>query len=301
MRTLFKHVVASALLTTGAADLLGRSARRFGLVLAYHNIVPAGESPSGDRSLHLPQRDFSAQLDLLQRAAEVVPLATLLEGAGPGSRPRVAITFDDAYRGAVAAGVEELQARDLPATIFVAPAFLGGRSFWWDAVADSSRGLSTAARAHALENCAGQDSAVRTWASSIGVALQSPAGHSVAASEGELQRALEYPGMTLGSHTWSHPNLTRLTDSELATELTQSLDWLLERFPRVIPWLTYPYGLSDARVELAAETAGYIGALRVDGGWLGACPSRFALPRFNVPAGISPAGFQLRMAGMFCR
>ncbi len=301
MRAFLKRVAERTLLATGAARLLGRSAPRGGLVLAYHNIVPHGEPPGGDRSLHLSRRDFAAQLDILQREVDVVRLSDLLEPGAEGSRPRVAITFDDAYRGAVTAGVEELRTRSLPATIFVPPAFVGGRSFWWDSVADPVSGLSQAARAHALESCAGQDDLVRAWAAAAGLPLQAPPAHAVAASEEELQRALAYPGLTLGSHTWSHPNLTRLTDAELADELSRPLAWLRERFSRVIPWLTYPYGLSDDRVERATEQAGYEAALRVDGGWLGPSPSRYSLPRFNVPAGISAAGFRLRLAGLFCR
>jgi peptidoglycan/xylan/chitin deacetylase (PgdA/CDA1 family) len=301
LRAILKQALERTLLATGVASLLGHAAPRGSLVLAYHNIVPHGEPPGGDRSLHLSQRDFATQLDILQREVDVVPLTELLEPATKGSRPRVAISFDDAYRGAVTVGVEVLRTRSLPATIFVPPAFLGGRSFWWDAAADPVSGLSQAARAHALETCAGQDDLVRAWAASTGLSLQAPPAHAVAASEEELQRALEYPGLTLGSHTWSHPNLTRLNDAELADELTRPLGWLRERFLRVIPWLTYPYGLTDGRVERAAERAGYEAALCVDGGWLGPSPSRYSLPRFNVPAGLSAAGFRLRLAGLFCR
>jgi len=293
--------VERTLLATGAARLFGRSVPRSRLVLAYHNIVPHGELPCGDRSLHLSQLDFAAQLEILQREVDVVPLTELLEPGAEGPRPRVAITFDDAYRGAITAGVEELRKRSLPATIFVPPAFLGGRSFWWDAAADPVSGLSRAARTHALESCAGQDDLIRTWAASAGLPLQAPPAHAVAASEEELQRAIEYPGLSIGSHTWSHPNLTRLTDAELAEELTRPLGWLRARFPRVIPWLTYPYGLTDSRVERATEQAGYEAALRVDGGWFGPSPARFSLPRFNVPAGLSAAGFRLRLAGLFCQ
>jgi peptidoglycan/xylan/chitin deacetylase (PgdA/CDA1 family) len=301
LRAILKQALERALLATGAARVLRRIAPRDGLVLAYHNIVPHGEPPGGDRSLHLSQRDFSAQLDILQREMDVVALTELLEPGAEGSRPRVAITFDDAYRGAVTVGVEELCTRSLPATIFIPPAFLGGRSFWWDAAADPVSGLSQAAREHALGSCAGQDDLVRAWAASAGQPLQAPPAHAVAASEEELQHALDYPGLTLGSHTWSHPNLTRLNDAELADELTRPLGWLRDRFSRVIPWLTYPYGLTDGRVERAVERAGYEAALRVDGGWLGPSPPRYSLPRFNVPAGLSAAGFRLRLAGLFCQ
>jgi hypothetical protein len=52
-------------------------------------------------------------------------------------------------------------------------------------------------------------------------------------------------------------------------------------------------------VRLAAARAGYEGALAIDGGWLPAVPpDRYALPRVNVPPGLSLNGFVLRGAGL---
>jgi hypothetical protein len=68
----------------------------------------------------------------------------------------------------------------------------------------------------------------------------------------------------------------------------------------VLPWLTYPYGLSSPEAERVAAAEGYAGALRVSGGWMGPANAvnRFALPRYNVPAGLSIRGFDLRTAGI---
>jgi len=294
--------VERALAATPMARLLGARHRLGGLVLAYHNIVPDGEPPGGDRSLHLPRCAFAAQLDLLQRTAEVIPLAELLAAAPARTRrPLVAITFDDAYRGAMTAGVGELRARGLPASVFVAPDLLGRPAFWWDALADPAQGLPETLRDHALGQCDGQEAIVRRWAAGDGKTPREQPHHAGGATVDELNGALEYPALSLGSHSWSHPNLTRLTDSELEDELSRPLPWLREQFPRVYPWLAYPYGISDARVEQAAGAAGYEAAFRVDGGWLGHSPPPFALPRFNVPAGISLDGFRLRLAGLLCR
>jgi peptidoglycan/xylan/chitin deacetylase (PgdA/CDA1 family) len=302
VRAFTKSTLERAIVISGAAGFLTRRPRYAGLVLSYHDIVPAGDPPGGDLSLHLPQRQFAAQLDLLQRHAEVVPLPDLLDKRPLGPRPRVAITFDDAYRGAITAGVAELRARGLPATVFVAPGFLDGRSFWWDALATDG-GLAFDVREHALTVCAGRDSAVRAWAPEAGLPLGEPPAYAKAGTEAELRRALDYPGLLLGSHTWAHPNLPMLPDASLAEELSQPLAWLQQRFgPRVGPWLAYPYGLADRRVERAAEAAGYAAAFRVQGGWLPrSIGPRFALPRLNVPAGLSNDGFLVRLAGLFCR
>jgi hypothetical protein len=78
------------------------------------------------------------------------------------------------------------------------------------------------------------------------------------------------------------------------------MTWLRERFASFIPWLTYPYGLYSPAAQAAADKAGFTGALRVDGGWLRSHAPRaaFALPRMNIPAGVSINGFRMRIDGI---
>jgi peptidoglycan/xylan/chitin deacetylase (PgdA/CDA1 family) len=122
------------------------------------------------------------------------------------------------------------------------------------------------------------------------------------ATEDELRAALVHPGITVGSHTWSHPNLTGLHTPELERELTRPLHWLCRHFDRFIPWLSYPYGLSSPTVQEAVAGAGYQAALRISGGWVPRGPCHpLQLPRLNVPTGLSSGGFRVRIAGFFCR
>jgi len=292
-------------LIASGVSTIARAARRDDvLVLAYHDIVPAGAEPCGDRSLHLAQEAFAAQLDWLLEGYDVVPLERALGDADSApDRPRVAITFDDAYRGAVTAGVHELVHRGLPATIFVAPAFVGGRTFWWDALArPDAAELDESERRHALDALRGADDHVRAWMRDSGRIEQSLPDYATCAAEAELCAAASQPGIALGSHTWSHPNLTRLDAAELRDELARPLAWLEQRFARVSRCLSYPYGSYHAKVVAAAKDVGYRTALRIDGGWMrGAVRDPFALPRLNVPAGLSMDGFVLRTAGLLCR
>ena len=303
MRDLLKGLVESAVCGSGLPRALRSGLRGRTIVLAYHNIVPDGAAAVGDRSLHLSQREFARQLDLLQRTHEVVPLSELLSVPQPAQRPRAVITFDDAYRGAVTAGVAELARRRLPATIFVAPAFLGGSSFWWDALAGPG-GLSDEVREHGLDALQGKDAAIREWAVQRGVTPRSVPSHQVACSEEELDAAAATAGITLGSHTWSHVNLARVHGAELDGELTRPLAWLRARYGEVLPWITYPYGLSSPEVHAASARAGYVGGLRVEGGWMprgAATPDPLTLPRLNVAAGLSLRGFELRVSGLLRR
>lgn len=272
------------------------------LVLAYHDIVPRGERISGDRSLHLPQERFAEQLDALVRTHDVLPLERALAGHA-GRRPAVAITFDDAYHGAVTAGVAELARRGLPATIFVATAYVNGGDFWWDALtAPNADSLAPALRARALDECAGQDAAIRAMASREGLATMTPPAYARGAHESDLTAAARQHGITLASHTHSHPNLARVAPGALRDELERPLAWLRERFAGVLAMLSYPYGLSSPAVERAAAAAGYLAGFRIEGGWLTRGDrAPFALPRLDVPSGLSAAGFALRCAGVRVR
>lgn len=308
MNAALKRVAERSLAASGVAGIARALHRGDALVLAYHGILPHGAAPGGEHTLHLPQAVFARQLDALRRTHDVVPLDALLLPRAPGSRrPRAAVTFDDAYAGAVTAGVYELARRGLPATIFVAPGLLG-RVPWWDALARGGL-LPADARRHAIEALRGRDDAVRRWAEREDDVAMDCANMNGAtgdgapriATEAELAEAARVPGIALGAHSWSHPDLRVLDPPALADELAQPLGWLRARFACVVPWLAYPYGLASDAVERAAAEAGYRGAFRVDGGWmpLGAAAVRpHALPRMNVPAGLSLDGFHLRISGV---
>lgn len=298
---MLKRVGERALVGSGiAARLARRRPRRF--VLAYHNILPDGTPAAGDRSLHLPLARFAAQLDLLAREARVVPLGQLLASPTPGAadpRPLVALTFDDAYAGAVLTGVGELAARGLPATICVAPGLLGGRSFWWDTLASGAGGLDAAAREAVLADRRGDDASARAWAAAHGHPVREDLGPAFrSATEAELASALEHRGISVASHTWSHPNVARLAPDDLRQELQRSGEWLQRFTTRTEPVVTWPYGLHSAAARSLAAESGYQAGFRVDGGEFRDGADRFALPRLNVPAGLSPDGLLLRMAGL---
>lgn len=280
---------------------IARARRRDGaLVLAYHDIVPSGERATGDSSLHLAQGEFARQLDELARTHDVVPLATLTSEGGGAGRPRVAITFDDAYAGALRAGVQELERRQMPATIFVAPALLGEVT-WWDLLVPPKMGeIAVQVRERALWQLAGKRALVLAWAADGVERWQAGPDHPRIGTADELARAVEYGRITLGAHGWSHANLCALGPAELQRELVMPDAWLRARFDCVVPFLSYPYGLSSPAVEAAAAQTGYRAAFRVDGGWMsrGGRDRPHALPRFNVPAGLSLDGFRLRLAGI---
>ena len=298
MRDLVKGTAEAALVRTGVVRAARRRLRGRGVVLAYHNIVPTGEPRAGELAVHLPQADFARQLDLIAATHDVVPLESILDDVGRSTRPRVAITFDDAYHGAITAGLAELQRRTMPATVFVAPGLLGGDT-WWDRLAGAGGGvMADDVRREAIENMRGDRDAVLARFETREQSRNAPVLPRIA-SEADLAAAARQQGITFGSHTWSHRNLSALSSDELDAELGPSLVWLRARFTNVVPWLSYPYGISSDAVEQIAEQSRYRGAFRVSGGWVKRDSARaYALPRLGIPAGLSLHGLALRLAGI---
>lgn len=298
IRHFLKQRAERALASSGAGWAMRHRVRGKRLILAYHGIVPDGVSPAGERALFISEHDFATQLDTLVELVDVAPLDQIDE-EGDG-RPRAAITFDDAYCGAVTVGLKELAKRGLPATIFVSPARLNRHVFWWDALADSQGSLDNVIRRFALNEFRGSDERVRRWAAAAALpASDRLPAYAQAATEAELRAGLALDGMTIGSHTWSHANLATLSAPEVSAELERSRDWLRTEFgKKTIDWLAYPYGLDSKVAHRAAEGAGYRGALRIAGGWHRPSDvSPFARPRLNVSAGLSIAGFRARLLG----
>lgn len=297
VRRLLKGTVEPVLELSGAAALARRRLRGRDLVLAYHGIVPDADVRPGV-SGHLGVSAFAAQMEDLARLAQVVPVDALTTPSRATAPPRVVITFDDGYAGAIRHAVPILTSLGLPATFFVCPALIGGAPFWWDC-----RDLDVWGRAEELlRRRQGRRELVLELLRAEGCDHEDLPVDARPATIEALLEAATRPGISIGSHTMHHPNLAALADDEIQAELSASRAWLAEHVPAFVDWVAYPYGLADDRVERIARDVGYSGAFVLDGGWVPArAARRHALPRLNIAAGVSPRGFRLRLADFFAR
>jgi peptidoglycan/xylan/chitin deacetylase (PgdA/CDA1 family) len=305
MRQGMKRVVEVSASRSGVASLLGRRMRGRRLILAYHNVVPQGERAWGEASLHISEALFRSHLDVLGECCVVVSLRTLLESPGGdddgrGGRPLVAITFDDAYRGAASAGVEALGKFGFEATFFINPGLRREPGFWWDRLAMARDGeLPGDVRAHGLDALAGRQAEVLAWAKTQGADPPEAPDHSRPSSHDGLLALAAQHHLSCECHTWSHPNLARISRGERAAEFERSSRWMEENLSVTPTLISYPYGAHDAAVDADAADHPYRHGFRIEGGWMPpGAPVSFALPRLNVPAGLSPEGLRLRLAGV---
>jgi peptidoglycan/xylan/chitin deacetylase (PgdA/CDA1 family) len=174
----------------------------------------------------------------------------------------LAVTFDDAFRSVLRSAAPVLSRLGLVGTLFVPTDFPGrdGPLLW---------------------------PGIDQW-------LGGPFESELAPlSWAEIERLAEL-GWEIGSHTCSHPHLTRLSDEALDRELRLSRQVCEERLGRPCTSLAYPYGDFDERVVAAAGRAGYLCA--------GTLPARLhperplAWPRIGVYHGDGDGRFRLKVS-----
>ena len=303
MRKWLKRLAEQGAVRGGLPGLLAWRVAGRGLILAYHNVVPDGESPWGEQTLHVPFQRFKEHVEILQTHTTLVPLRTLLTGTGdPSGPPQVALTFDDGYRGAVVTAGEWLRGQGVPATFFVNPGLLECEGFWWDRLAQGFGGeLPGEIRAHCLEELVGRQEEVCAWARFEGMATPSAPDHARPADPELLRGIADTQLLELQCHSWSHPNLSRLTVTEQEAELDAASTWLNDNTGGGKPYaISYPYGLTSTSVQATARATGFAFGLLVAGGWMPPVQYRapFQIPRLNIPSGLSPEGLRLRLVGV---
>jgi len=100
-------------------------------------------------------------------------------------------------------------------------------------------------------------------------------------------RRLVRAGWEIDSHSITHPDLTRLTDAELRSELTESRARIRDAFGARTDFFAYPSGRLDGRVKRAVRAAGYLAATTVRAGYAKPTADPYALPRIQVSGGTS--------------
>jgi peptidoglycan/xylan/chitin deacetylase (PgdA/CDA1 family) len=185
------------------------------VVLCYHSVDP---SPN---YLSLGPELFDEHLAWLGDHCQVLGLEELVAAPRRSGGPYVAITFDDGYADNRAHAMPLLTARGMTATFFVTVGFLE---------------RDEEVMSHLT----------KVWRTD-GERLDPLSWNEVR----ELRRA----GMSVGSHTWSHRNLARLSIGEAEHDLRRSRQVLEERLGEPVRAVAYPWGKLGRHVTVETFTA----------------------------------------------
>lgn len=245
---------------SGLAELSRRILARSGRFVIELHGVP-GSRPEG---LPEPLRpclvrdDLRAILDWLDRRFAFLGAEEFLAAETQG----VLLTFDDGFAHQAEA-VPLLEEYGAPAVFFVTTRHVENSTDWLPFVrrqiAEHGTGTASEEDLHALFDGMSRD---------------------------QLAACAGSPRVTIGSHTVSHPFLTRCDDDELRRELVASRRCLEELTGETVDLLAYPGGDYDARVAEAAREAGYRAAFVEDSRGLGL--GRFEIPRIGLYRAEAP-------------
>ncbi len=271
-----------------------RLARRF-QVLAYHKVSP---DPHPFFPPDHPEV-FEQHMQFLKRCYNVLPLIELVERSRRNDLPdrAVAITFDDGYRDNYDYAFPILRKYGLPATVFVATGSIEtGQTLWHDRVFDSFR-FATAERAFSLKQMPGaalsSETAEARQRSLTDVLIKAkelygqerlrfveevenvlrprlPEAQTDRMLSWDQIREMHRGGIEFGSHTVTHPVLSRIPRSEMVKELRESKRQLSEQLGAPVSAFAYPNGHAvdyNAEVKNVLRETGYVCAVNCERGF----------------------------------
>jgi peptidoglycan/xylan/chitin deacetylase (PgdA/CDA1 family) len=226
----------------------------------YHQVteIPRDLDPLG---LAIPPDQFEEQMSYLARndyqCLSLPEAVRRLRREAHAPAKSFVLTFDDGYQDFHSEACPILEEFGFNATVFLVAGRMGNLSNW-----------------------AGQEGArsglLLSWAEA---------------------RDLARRGFVLGSHTLSHPRLSLLDDRSAEKEIQDSKALLQDRLDMQIDFFSYPYSVSDARIERLVESAGYTAACAGNSGpW-----SLFHLRRVPCLRDDTPLSFAVKASGWYDR
>ena len=167
---------------------------------------------------------------------------------------------------------------------------------WWELVSDLSSGELSARLGFARairEHYGMPEDWKRTYLAGLGSRFRLLAQPEI--------RQLHDAGMSIGSHTISHPKLSKMSPNDALMEISRSRTDLEANLGVPVWSLAYPFGGTDSvslRELQMAERAGYDCAFINFGGGFGPRTSRFGIPRLHVTLEMNLAEFEGHLCGL---
>jgi peptidoglycan/xylan/chitin deacetylase (PgdA/CDA1 family) len=238
-------------------------------ILAYHRVSKTKGAHSIDCSnISAAPEDFARQMRHVAKHYRGVSMPEVLDAIkrnAPLPERSVLITFDDAYIDFAEIAWPILKRFRLPATLFVPTAYPDNPelTFWWErlyqAFANTTRPVLSESPLGSLPLATPNqrrrsllaliqyvptrphDEAMRLVDTVCAQLVEQPASVPVVLSWNQL-RQLANDGVTLGSHSQTHPILTQISADQIREEIRRSQQDLKKEIGYALPIFCYPYG-----------------------------------------------------------
>jgi peptidoglycan/xylan/chitin deacetylase (PgdA/CDA1 family) len=226
-------------------------------ILMYHRV---GERHNDWEARYgITPDSFAAHMQALAdkgyQAVDIDALTAWLEGGPALPHGAMLITFDDGFRGVREHALPVLERLGWPFTVFLVSDLIGDQDVWTRA--------------------------------------SNPSGMTYPLLNAEEIRDMQHRGVSFHSHTRNHPSLPSLDDEQLAEQLAGSRHALATLLGHDVPYIAYPFGHVDERVEAATRAAGYRAAFSTQPGFNRRDVNPYRIRRLDV-FGTDTAGMLLR-------
>ena len=193
-------------------------------VLMYHKVSP--DTRTGGLGLRVPPEDFDWEMQYLKKNNyHTVSLGNVLDyfqsGKALPQKP-IVITFDDGYKDNYQYAYPILKKYDYTATVFVVTSIIGKTNEF-----DVKKHLQP-------------ENKMMDWS--------------------EI-KSLATGGITIGSHTLTHPHLTQISQTEARQEIMESKNVLEKGLGKEVQFFCYPYGDNNDTVAKMVKEIGYRAAV----------------------------------------
>jgi peptidoglycan/xylan/chitin deacetylase (PgdA/CDA1 family) len=292
------------------------------VVLKYHSVAAPAVEPFVDPENLVPSAMFRRQMEFVQRNRRVVPLATIVDDVVAGRTPpagTVAITFDDGYLDNLEVAAPILAELGLPATLFLATAYVAtAEPQWADRLhvafarrtrhrlqlpdlaidADLRRPDEAAAARQALHRhllealTPARAATLRAVDDALVPALGDAPRLGLTWHEVRRLQA-DFPSWDFGGHTRGHVDL-RTHQGDVAAAEIAGCAADVERELGVRPRLfSFPYGRWTPATRELVRANGFAGAVGdTDAVRVGASSDPYVLPRLDTPQSMTAVRYQ---------
>jgi peptidoglycan/xylan/chitin deacetylase (PgdA/CDA1 family) len=260
-----KKLFFALLHRAGVDRLVAWRHRRRVVFLCYHSVTKWPHIMTHEAELHTPLARFVSHLDYLQRHHRIIPLSEYLAARRERrSLPDycVVLTFDDGTRNFFTIVAPLLAERRLSAVAFVI-------------TKHTSEGEGSP---DACEWTQSDDHLYLSWQ--------------------EVRQLVSQPGIEIGSHSHTHPDLTTVPSEAARRELAESLAAVVEHTGNASPALSYPHGKTNDEVCEIARSLGYACAFTGELGANDMGADLYALRRVVIAGDDDLATFAARVSGV---
>jgi peptidoglycan/xylan/chitin deacetylase (PgdA/CDA1 family) len=286
-KKLFYEILCPALLLVGTDKLLRKASKNRNLIIMYHGVSKTRHFDINGR--HLPAEQFERQLLYFRKNFDIVSLETICDMKRKGlgvKRKTIALTFDDGFLNNLETAKPLLEKYQIPATIFICGISLIDKNYIHpsdliDLIRVSSRDEVDINGSRFIKlgnrlihNESGVDAysyvntlSLEEWSdflaslnsvyNSLNIATKVDKEVHALISAEDVRLMDSNPLLGVGSHSYHHVNLAKLTPGEIVNQLTFSKKTLEQHSAKAIDALAFPYGNFNDDLVFLSQEAGY--------------------------------------------